>query len=261
MRKGTSSVVFTVVISTLLYFVSVEAIERGKGKLNSPFDHTLSYNGAMHKPGLLKPFYVNRNSQGEGTGIDPEAEGTSGGCVICHGETSGYTELTGGITENGLTPPSCFSCHSKNWLDDPRTPIADFTFNSPPSHVETRRGRPHRLDHASPNSGLPNFEGNQNYGMCVVCHGNDLKGGVPWTNKAGVTTTPPSCYTCHGNGGQSILLYRQNSILPPAMILPTAETISAVFSTAPVTTILPVVSPISRATTILVCVLFVMVRT
>lgn len=198
MKKNILFAIVSVMVPAVLYLATAQAIERGRGALNAPFDHTISYNGAMHKPGLLKPYYVNPRSVGEGTGIDPEAEGTSGGCVVCHGEASGYADLTGGVTENGLTPPSCYSCHNQNWLEVPRTPVSEFTFSSPPSHVETRRGRPHREDHARPNSGLPDFEGNQNYGMCVICHGADLTGGVPWTNKTGVTTTPPSCYTCHG---------------------------------------------------------------
>lgn len=190
--------VFLAMIPALLYLTAAETIERGRGKLNAPFDHTISYNGAMHKAGLLKPYYVNPRAVGAGVGKDPELEGTSGGCVVCHGEASGFTDLTGGVKENGLTPPSCYSCHTQNWLDFPKTPIAEFSFNSPPSHVESRRGRMHREDHARPDKGLPNFEGNQNYGMCIACHGDNLTGGVPWTNKAGATTTPPSCYTCHG---------------------------------------------------------------
>ena len=70
--------VFLVLIPALLYLMTAEAIERGRGKLNAPFDHTLSYNGAMHKAGLLKPYYVNPRAVGAGVGKDPELEGTSG---------------------------------------------------------------------------------------------------------------------------------------------------------------------------------------
>src|SRR4030065_988336 len=119
--------VFLAMIPALLYLTAAETIERGRGKLNAPFDHTISYSGAMHKAGLLKPYYVNPRAVGAGVGKDPELEGTSGGCVVCHGEASGFTDLTGGVKENGLTPPARYSCHTQNWVGFSQTPTARLT--------------------------------------------------------------------------------------------------------------------------------------
>src|SRR4030067_2345062 len=87
---------FLAMIPALLYLTAAETIERGRGKLNAPFDHTISYNGAMHKAGLLKPYYVHPRAVGAGGGKDPALEGTPGGCAVCHGGASGFAALTGG---------------------------------------------------------------------------------------------------------------------------------------------------------------------
>lgn len=55
-----------------------------ESKYNAPADHTVSKDGAMHKPGLQDPLT---------------------NCSSCHGQ-----DLTGGSV--GV---SCYECHGKKW--------------------------------------------------------------------------------------------------------------------------------------------------
>lgn len=72
--------VFAVIVYLVIF------IGCSKSKYDAPADHTISKDGAMHKPGLNLPY---QNS-----------------CTSCHGE-----DLRGG-TDAAV---SCFECHGQLW--------------------------------------------------------------------------------------------------------------------------------------------------
>ncbi len=74
---------FLLVVLFIL-FTSCSAPSENKSKYDPPSDHTVSKEGAKHKPGLKNP-------------LD--------NCVSCHG-----SDLRGG--EVGV---SCYECHGKKW--------------------------------------------------------------------------------------------------------------------------------------------------
>ena len=73
-----------VLVFILLFFVSCDKSTDPQSNYNPPEDHSISKDGAMHKPGLG----------------DPETN-----CVSCHGSNLRGSEEA----------PSCFECHGKEW--------------------------------------------------------------------------------------------------------------------------------------------------
>ncbi|GAB4185974.1 MAG: hypothetical protein Kow00108_23380 [Calditrichia bacterium] len=80
---------YIIVLLLLVYFsgamiYSCDSGTENESRYNPPGDHTISKEGAMHKPGLNDPL---------------------SNCSSCHGQ-----DLRGGSTE-----VSCFECHGKKW--------------------------------------------------------------------------------------------------------------------------------------------------
>jgi hypothetical protein len=74
---------FTVVLIAL-FFSHCSTSTESESKYNPPADHTISEDGAKHKPGLDNPTL---------------------NCASCHGNDLRGSE----------TAPSCYTCHGKKW--------------------------------------------------------------------------------------------------------------------------------------------------
>lgn len=82
---------FTIIISSLLYYYGCDSLVSNQSKPDVPADHTILHGIFLHKDG------------------EEEAEG----CEECHGE-----DLTGGVqTLNGrfIYTQSCYQCHDQLW--------------------------------------------------------------------------------------------------------------------------------------------------
>ncbi|MBK8552427.1 MAG: hypothetical protein IPL53_15700 [Ignavibacteria bacterium] len=84
-------ILFTIIISSLLYYYGCDSLVSNQSKPDVPADHTILHGIFLHKPG------------------ENEAEG----CNECHGE-----DLTGGVqTLDGrfIYTQSCYQCHDQLW--------------------------------------------------------------------------------------------------------------------------------------------------
>ena len=148
-----------------------------------------------HKAGMLDPY-------GSLTGND--------GCISCHGE-----DLKGGKTAEGITAPSCYTCHNQKWFDANKLPRG-----WDPEGQGFHNGSISIFGVNHKRGGLLTPEGN-----CTTCHGAELEGAVG-----------PSCNTCHKTWPKNNLIpwmtegYLNQNWLPPTSKQGNAEHIADVNS-------------------------------